>query len=98
LNLKNQKYYDVSQFSQEELCEIHNDLNRWNWSNKLGEKPTGWDNMKVDAKYKIILPILQEIKEFVSHKKLLRYHHIHNMNKTPEQFEEWWQEEYLGNL
>ncbi len=95
--------YNLSQFSELELCSIYNNLNFWNWDSRLGKKPKRWDKM-YNFKYKFyqkiipiktkscfISPILKEIRQIVSEKELLRYHHINNLGKTDYEFEIWWQ-------
>lgn len=92
----------LTEFSKDELCMIDNVLNCWKWPPKLGAVPDGFYDMpnwvdgyrrflKIPTKMDIISPIMREIESMVGHKAILRWHHIHNMKRTPEQFEEWWQ-------
>jgi hypothetical protein len=101
--------FDPSQYTQDQLLKIDDALNSWHWSLLLGEKPEWWDSLTEWHKFKllrfikpskhdVIKPIMREIASVVSHKTMLRYHHTHNLKRTEEQFEQWWQEEWLGNV
>jgi len=93
---------DISKFSQEELCEAYDIMNSWGWYDKFGEKPEGFDNMPnyrrtlmekvfhVPTKEDYISSFCMAIVEAVPEKELLRYHHIHNLGRTDEEFEKWW--------
>lgn len=93
---------DITKFSQEELCEAYDVLNGWGWYEKFGEKPTGFDEMpnyrrtfiekvfRVPSKEDYIGPLCKAIENVVPQKELLRYHHIHNLGSTIEEFETWW--------
>lgn len=79
------------------LAGIENHLNHWEWDGRLGEKPTNWDTMcdfskdkNVESKYKIITPIMKGIKDVIGIKECLRWHHLNNLNRTNNEFEEWW--------
>ena len=90
-------------FSQKELCEIYHNLSTWEWDERLGNKPLGFDMLpnynyrfihkliKRKTKSDIIGPIIKHIKTLVPHKEILRHHHIYNLRKTNDQFESWWQ-------
>ena len=75
--------------------EIHNTLNGWDWPEQLNHvKPDWWDGEDkkdlMDRKQKIIVPIHDEIEKLFTRKERLKYHHIHNMGRTEEEFEMWW--------
>lgn len=91
---------DLSRFTEEELCQIYDNLNSWRWDDRLGEKPNGWDNLPnfrstrigerlFNSKFKIITPIKHEIVCMVGNKKLHEWHWIHNLHKTKEEYEAW---------
>lgn len=97
------KYKEVlSRFSQSELCEIYDKLNGWEWDERLGEKPERFDELpsynihwyhklfKRKTKDTYIAPAMAAIEKHVSKKELWRYHHVHNLGHTDEQFEQWW--------
>ncbi len=99
---------DLSRFTEDELCQIHNSLNRWEWNELLGEKPDGWDSMKnfrnpyigrrfFKSKYKIITPIHRQIEEIVGMKKILEWHWINNLGRTKEEYETWISNEIVNN-
>lgn len=92
--------YSLSKFAEEELCQIHNRLDRWEWDYRLGPKPEGWDRLPMyhrssikkrfcNSKDKIITPIIEEIEIKVGRTKLLEWHWIHNLKRTKEEFREW---------
>lgn len=97
----------LANYTQEELCQIYNNLNSWEWDDLIGEKPKGFDELprynikfihkvaKRKTKAEIINPIMQYIEMLVPWKERLRYHHVHNLNSSNEQFEIWWQERSL---
>lgn len=99
---------DISKFSQQELCEADDVLNSWGWYEGFGEKPEGFDDMPdyrrtlkekifhVPAKEDYIFPYCAAMNRIVPEKELLRYHHIHNLGRTNEEFEKWWSKERLG--
>lgn len=85
----------------EDLARVHNILNHWQWPDELGEKPENWDTMpdhskdnSVNTKYKIIMPIMNKIENKIGQKECLRWHHLNNLNRSNEQFEDWWENEY----
>lgn len=89
----------INSLSNEELCEVYNVLNHWGWDDRIGEKPDGWERLhywKVGlwperTRHSYLEPICKRISEIVSEKELLRYHHIHNLHRTNEEFEMWWE-------
>lgn len=92
---------DLSKFSTEDLCEIYDKISSWEWDERIGQKPKNFDNMplwkehfwqrKVHTRFFYLEPIYKQIKHKVGEKKLLHYHHIHNLHRTEEQFQEWWE-------
>jgi len=48
------------------------------------------EDKKTRTKFKIISPLNQFIDNSVGAKAVLRYHHIHNLGRTDQQFEDWW--------
>lgn len=80
---------DITQYSEEELCQIYNALNQWDWDSILGEKPKNWDKMSQHRKHKIVQPIRNHIESEIGRKKLLEWHWIHSLGKTKEEYDEW---------
>lgn len=85
--------------SKRELAAIRDSLNNWEWDDRLGSKPDNWDTMpnysfhelhKGKTKYDIINPIAESIEKHIGRKECLKYHHLHNLNRTRLQFEWWW--------
>lgn len=48
------------------------------------------ENKRAHTRSRIISPILRYIDGLIGHKAVLRYHHIHNLHRTDQQFEDWW--------
>jgi hypothetical protein len=87
----------------EKIARWANTLNSWEWPDDLGGKPDGWDSMPsiarkgddfVPNKYDWSGSILSRIDKIIGHKEFLRWHHIHNLNRTNEEFETWWNDQY----
>lgn len=87
-----------------ELAEIWNTLNNWDWDNRLGIEPFNWqelpnyvpgviDTSEVKAYY--INPIMKKIENEIGIKECLKWLHINKLNRNEEQFEKWWANKYL---
>lgn len=50
---------------------------------------------KAKTKHNIIKPLMECIELTIPQKAILRYHHLHNLGRTEQQFEDWWQSEHL---
>lgn len=70
------------------LARWANTLNKWTWPDDLPGKPENFDTFQGDA----IAPIMKEIKQRIGDKEILRYHHLHNLKRSNEDFETWWQD------
>lgn len=90
----------TKQFTEEELCWIHNELNGYRWPDLLGEKPEDWDKLPnfrrtelgqklFKSRSKILRPIMIDIERQIGNTKLLEWHWIHNLKKTKEEYREW---------
>lgn len=84
------------------LAEIWNTLNVWEWHEKAGEKPENFDELPdfsrdkdVESKYTYVSPIINEIINKIGYKECLRWHHIHNLSRTNDEFEDWWENSQL---
>ena len=84
----------------EQLAEIENKLNQWEWPDLLRKKPLNFDNLPifskdptVISKRTIVSPIIELINMTIGEKETLKWHHINNLNRTIEEFEEWWEKE-----
>lgn len=82
-------------FTNEELCEIYHNANSWNWDERLGEKPIGFDKMPnisrfERSKYDYSNPICEVITAIVGKKELLRHWHLKGLNKTEKEFNTFW--------
>ena len=78
--------------------EIYDRLNSWEWHPALGEAPEGWDGMTWQEKRPYIQEWMGHIKSKCSEKELLRYHHIHNLNRSEQQFDDWWDSYVLDGI
>lgn len=91
------------------LAEWWNILNSWEWPDDLPGKPSNWNDLAFayppghpnpshyQCKLNWIAPIQAVIKDTIGFKECLRYHHIHNLARTDQQFEEWWAGEYFAS-
>ena len=90
-------------FSTDELCEIYEKLNNWEWDERLGEIPDRFyelrnyvrDGNNLETKETYILPYMREIHRLVPEYDLMHHYHIHVLGRTEEQFKNWWRE--VGN-
>jgi hypothetical protein len=89
---------DYTKFNTETLAKIWNKLNYWDWADELGDKPESWDTMSnaksingMTTKYDIVTPIMKEICDHIGLKECIRWHHLNNLNRTNEEFENWWE-------
>lgn len=58
--------------TQDDLAEICCKLNDWEWDERLGEKPEGFDRMPAEGKHPIVFPLLLQIRRLVPPYKLTR--------------------------
>jgi hypothetical protein len=90
--------------NQNTIARWWNTFNSWRWPDDYPNKPAGFDDLPnrrtisdplrgiLPDKFTFITPINRQLRATIGRKKCLRYHHIHNLNRTDEQFEEWWKE------
>jgi len=52
-------------------------------------------NHKARTLCNIICPIQDYVESCVGKKAILRYHHIHNLGRTNQEFEDWWESKSL---
>jgi len=88
---------DFGKFTKKELLEIYNNLNSFEWDNRIGMKPHGFDVLPNYSKNKwqttksiIIKPYFEAITSLLSKKQVLKYHHLHNLHRNIFQFYFWW--------
>jgi hypothetical protein len=83
-------------YSKKELAEIWNKLNGWEWDDRLGERPDGWNEMPRSSKgtkfskYFYIKPYIEQVREKAGEKGCLKYHHLYNLKRSRIQFEVYW--------
>lgn len=92
----------IAEYSKDVLCEIYDRVNSWQWDGRLGDMPEDFENLpdynwkwyhrllRRKSKMKYIHPICEAIRDLVGEKELLRYHHLHNLGSTNEEFEKFW--------
>ena len=88
----------LSGIPRERLLEMRDELNRWTWPEELGETPAGWENMSLSEKREHMNDWFGVIGSKFNRKEMLRYHHIRNLHRTEQQFEDWWDSEILNWL
>lgn len=87
-------------FPNDELCEIYDTISNWKWDERLGKIPENFYELPLYTRIGIdkkgitrdtyLRPFCEEIRRIVSEHDLLKYHHLHNLNKTEDEFERWW--------
>jgi hypothetical protein len=86
----------MEHLSKKELLEIYDKINRWEWDDRLGEKPVNFDEMpnrdkgSKFQKYFVLMPYFKEIKKRTSERERAKYHHLHKLKRSRFQFEVWW--------
>lgn len=99
-------FKDVSNYSNEEICEMIDNLNDWNWDERVGEKPDGFDQMpwynihwwhrliKRKTKHDYIQPAMRYLQKRVTMKEFYFFANVTRSKRmTSEQFEKWWEKE-----
>lgn len=99
-------FKDVSNYSNEEICEMIYNLNGWNWDERVGEKPDGFDQMpwynvhwwhrliKRKTRQDYIRPAMGYLQQRVTMKEFYFFANVtHSKRMTSEQFEKWWEKE-----
>lgn len=99
-------FKDVSNYSNEEICEMIYNLNNWNWDERVGEKPEGFDQMpwyniywwhklkKRKTRKDYIQPAMGYLQQRVTMKEFYFFANVtHGKRMTSEQFEKWWEKE-----
>lgn len=86
----------------ETLARWHNTINGWEWPDDLPSKPEGFDEMPYyflrddprrytePCKFTASWLVAKRIEGIIGEKECLRWHHLHNLGRTNEQFEKWW--------
>lgn len=78
--------------SNTDLAEIYCKLNSWEWDERLGEKPKGFDTMEMDEKHKIVWPLILQIRMVVSEytlNKEWQKRHRGAIQQGEQTFDEW---------
>ena len=83
-------YWDhlLDGISRERMIEMDNELNSWGWPEELGAVPESEKRREG-----IRRTVRSRIESEVGHKARLRYHHIHNLHRTEQEFEDWWDDQ-----
>ena len=93
----------MEETSIEKLARWVCTLNNWEWPEDLEGKPNGWENFSAilrdneaffPNKYHWVGSIIKGIERIIGKKEVLRWHHIHNLDRTNDEFERWWKSEY----
>lgn len=87
----------MTQDEIEKLARWANILNGWKWPDDLPGKPLGFDMMPAYlysgeckiSQYAIISPLCALIAVLIGEKEILRWHQVHNLGRTDEEFEVW---------
>jgi hypothetical protein len=82
----------------ETLARWYNEFNCWKWPSDLLDLKPEWYEIEGNgyppqiyrcAAY--IRPLMRAIDDKIGHKECLRWHHLHNLGRTDQEFEQWWQ-------
>ena len=86
----------IESIPREKYPEIWDKLNCYEWHPALGNAPQGWDSMTRDEK----MPYIETWNAVLdcSEKEKLRFHHIHNLGRTEQQFEDWWDSKVFQDI
>ncbi len=82
--------------SKEELLEIYDKLNTFEWDGRIGEEPEGFadmpihDNTSLFCKHKTLSPYMKKIEELTTEKDRFKFHHVNNLNRGRLRFQWWW--------
>ena len=88
----------AKQIPRQLIPEVEDSLNHGMWHPALGDKPDGWDSMEYEKRRDATRVIYYCVHAKGSKKEFLRYHHIHNLGETDEQFEDWWDSHVLEEI
>lgn len=87
----------LDDLSKEELAEVHYNLNGWKWDNRIGPKPSDWEEIPnykpyyIRSKSLYVAPILYSIENRVGDKYCLWWFHKNILGrKSRLRFEYWW--------
>jgi hypothetical protein len=89
---------EIKKIPHEKLLRIYDAMSRYIWSDDLPSKPEGWEEMSFAEKDKWSHWIVKSIEQELSRKTILRHHHTHNLGRTEEQFNDWWDSKILSGL
>lgn len=77
-------------------------LNAWEWPDDMPGKPPNFDELPwfyglqdfrrghLLTRLDFVDPLREAIEGRIGDKEVMRYHHLHNLGRTNEQFEHWW--------
>lgn len=85
------KYQGIEMFT-------YTDWDRWDKrirQEAYTEKLARWSCTWIPNRYDLFCGFLEAIKKRIGRKEILRWHHLHNLNRTQEQFDGWWEGESL---
>ena len=77
--------------SRKDLAEIYCKLNAWQWDERLGEKPAGFDQMSHKECHLIVWPLIMQIRMLVDKYSLEREWHFQHCNcETVDEYDAWY--------
>lgn len=80
----------IAEMPTNDKIRIAHQLNTYEWLDILPGKPVEWDIMNFAEKDEWIHPIYSYIETIVSTKALSRYHHINELGRSEQEFNDWW--------
>lgn len=97
-----------TQYSTDEICEMIDRLNGWEWDDRIGDKPDGFDDLpryNIRWWHKLMnrptrRPYLEQamwnLQSLVTAKEYYHHHHAKNLGVSEEEFEMWWRQHGKG--
>ena len=90
--MKNTEYLHLRKdLSREDLAEIYCKLNVWQWDERLGEKPAGFDQMSNEECHLIVWPLIMQIRMLVDKYSMEKEWQLqHGCCKTVDEYDAWY--------
>lgn len=93
---------DLSGYDNDTLVRMADEFNRWNWPKDLPGKPDWWDTApnwisdkhwlkrrRVPNKFLGVRLIIDQLDQLTTNYDRLKYHWLHNLGRTEEEYKQW---------
>lgn len=88
----------VQQLPKKRLLEIYSDICDGKWVEDLGAKPDDWDAMTAYDQHFILRDSVRYIETRICRKERERFQRMMVFGDSPEEFNEWWESQFLEAL